>query len=39
MALFIQSANTLVSRVALWVGALPQSSGITASSSNTRTFL
>ena len=30
MALFIQSANSLVSRVAQWVGAIPTSSGITA---------
>jgi hypothetical protein len=34
MALFIQSANALVSRVAQWVGALPQTTGITASSYN-----
>lgn len=32
MSEFIQSANTLVSRVAQWVGAIPKSSGITASS-------
>lgn len=32
MALFIQSANSLVSRVAQWVGAIPSSIGINASS-------
>ena len=32
MSEFIQSANTLVSRVAQWVGAIPKSSGISASS-------
>jgi len=32
MALFIQSANVLVSRVAAWVGAIPQSTGLTVSS-------
>lgn len=31
-ALFIQSANSLVSRVAQWVGAIPQSIGINATS-------
>ena len=38
MALFIQSANVLVSRVAQWVGALPQSvTGVTFTSINTAT--
>ena len=37
MALFIQSANVLVSRVAQWVGALPQTTTITATSMNTST--
>lgn len=37
MSLFIQSANALVSRVAQWVGAIPVSSGITASSFNSVT--
>lgn len=37
MSLFIQSANALVSRVAQWVGAIPVSSGITASSFNSTT--
>ena len=32
MALFIQSANSLVSRVAQWVGAIPSSIGVSASS-------
>ena len=32
MALFIQSANVLVSRVAAWVGAIPQSVALTVSS-------
>lgn len=36
-ALFIQSANSLVSRVAQWVGAIPQSVGITASAYNSTT--
>lgn len=39
MALFIQSANALVSRVAQWVGALPQSVGINATAINTSTGL
>jgi hypothetical protein len=39
MALFIQSANVLVSRVAQWVGALPQSTSISVSSINTSTGL
>jgi hypothetical protein len=39
MALFIQSANVLVSRVAQWVGALPQSTGVSVSSINTSTGL
>lgn len=37
MALFIQSANALVSRVAQWVGAIPNSIGINASSYNSST--
>lgn len=37
MSLYIQSANSLVSRVAQWVGAIPKSSGITASSFNSAT--
>jgi len=38
MALFIQSANALISRVAQWVGALPQTvAGVTVSSINTST--
>lgn len=37
MALFIQSANALVSRVAQWVGALPQTTTATANSINTTT--
>ncbi|UOF77701.1 hypothetical protein [Caudoviricetes sp.] len=37
MALFIQSANALVSRVAQWVGAIPQSVGINATAINTST--
>jgi hypothetical protein len=32
MSLFIQSANALVNRVAQWVGAIPQPTGITVSS-------
>jgi hypothetical protein len=32
MSLFIQSANALVSRVAQWVGVIPKSSGIVATS-------
>jgi len=37
MSLFIQSANALVSRVAQWVGAIPQSTAITATSYNSVT--
>jgi len=37
MALFIQSANILVSRVAQWIGAIPSTTGINASSINTGT--
>ena len=37
MSDFIQSANALVSRVAKWVGAIPKSSGITASAFNPST--
>ncbi|NCX56173.1 MAG: hypothetical protein EBW87_03130, partial [Burkholderiaceae bacterium] len=37
MSLFIQSANALVSRVAKWVGALPQTLTITATAVNTAT--
>jgi hypothetical protein len=37
MALFIQSANALVSRVAQWVGALPQTTTATANSIVTAT--
>lgn len=37
MSLYIQSANSLVSRVAQWVGAIPKNSGITASSFNSTT--
>jgi len=37
MSLFIQSANALVSRVAQMVGAIPKSSGITASAFNATT--
>lgn len=36
-ALFIQSANSLVSRVAQWVGAIPQSIGINATAYNPTT--
>jgi hypothetical protein len=39
MALFIQSANALVSRVAQWVGAIPQAVGINATAINTSTGL
>lgn len=35
MALFIQSANSLVSRVAQWVGAIPSSIGVNASAYST----
>jgi hypothetical protein len=37
MALFIQSANALVSRVAQWVGAIPSSTNINATAINTTT--
>ena len=37
MSDFIQSANTLVSRVAKWVGALPKSTGIIATAYNSST--
>jgi hypothetical protein len=37
MSLFIQSANVLVSRVAQWVGALPQTTTITATAFNSST--
>lgn len=37
MALFIQSANSLVSRVAQWVGAIPTSIGINATAYNAST--
>ena len=37
MALFIQSANTLVSRIANWVGAIPSSVDINATAYNTTT--
>jgi hypothetical protein len=37
MSLFIQSANALVSRVAQWVGAIPQNTAITASAFNSTT--
>ncbi len=37
MSLFIQSANTLVSRVAQWVGAIPSTLAITASAFNETT--
>jgi hypothetical protein len=37
MSLFIQSANTLVSRIAQWVGAIPSALTITASAYNTTT--
>lgn len=37
MSLFIQSANALVSRIAQWVGAIPSSIGINASSYNSVT--
>lgn len=37
MALYIQSANALVSRVAQWVGAIPKSTAITASAFNSST--
>ena len=37
MALFIQSGNALVSRVAQWVGAIPSSIGINATAFNSTT--
>ena len=37
MSLFIQSANALVSRIAQWVGAIPSSLSITATSYNAAT--
>jgi hypothetical protein len=37
MSDFIQSANALVSRVAKWVGAIPKSTGITATAYNNTT--
>jgi len=37
MALFIQSANSLVSRIAQWVGAIPSALTITATAINTTT--
>jgi hypothetical protein len=37
MALFIQSGNALVTRVAQWVGAIPSSIGINATSFNSST--
>ena len=37
MALFIQSANSLVSRIAQWVGAIPSALTITATSINSTT--
>jgi hypothetical protein len=37
MALYIQSANALVSRVAQWVGAIPKATAITASAFNAST--
>ena len=37
MSLFIQSANGLVSRVAQWVGAVPETTSISVSSINTTT--
>ena len=37
MALFIQSANSLVSRVAQWVGAIPVAAGVNATAVNTTT--
>lgn len=37
MALFIQSANSLVSRVSQWVGAIPSSIGINATAFNATT--
>lgn len=37
MALFVQSANSLVSRVAQWVGAIPSAIGINATAFNAST--
>lgn len=37
MALFIQSANSLVSRIAQWVGAIPSAITVTATAVNTTT--
>jgi len=37
MALYIQSANALVSRVAQWVGAIPSTIGINATAYNSTT--
>jgi len=37
MALFIQSANSLVSRISQWVGAIPSIQSITATAINTTT--
>lgn len=37
MALFIQSANSLVSRVAQWVGAIPVAAGVNATTINNTT--
>jgi len=37
MALFIQSGNALVSRVAQWVGAIPTTTSINATAFNTTT--
>ena len=37
MSLFIQSANALVTRVSQWVGALPTSTGVTATAYNSGT--
>ena len=37
MALFIQSANSLVSRIAQWVGAIPSALTLTATAINTTT--
>ena len=37
MSLFIQSANSLVSRVAQWIGAIPSSVGVNATAFNSTT--
>ena len=37
MALFIQSGNALVSRIAQWVGAIPSTVGINATAFNSGT--